>query len=1097
MKYSQLLPAILILLIAFSLSCEKEPSSSGHSNPLDPDNPNTEGNPYNLQAEIAGGGILLTWDEVDNPALIGIQIYRSINEEPFSLLIELTQNFMEVRRAEDTAVNGNQYAYYLIGLIESGKADTSNIATITINTDPILVIEGGTVESTPTRNVSLTILAFGAGTMIISNESYFSDAAWEDYVNLKTWQLNTGSETKTVFLQIAYDNGDTSDVISDSIEPLMPSELAIEIEGGDTSNTYVVTLNIQAQYANSMKISNSEAFSNAVWIPFSETYENWDLYSSGNGLTGNNGDVPNIRSDVRKLRESTKTKIVAGRYSNVSSESNSHTTGRKSRLIDTDPLSNYGLDESISEVFVQFKNDFEVPSEVVSDDIILDIIPSVLINSDNPFTTSRFVTISLSMPEPHEMAIDTNLQNLESDPDWQQFAALIEGFELPTGAGIKNVYARFRFSNDETTDIVSDDIEAKMVEHAGIIIISPTDDDTVTSVTVDVALFADYADSVKISNLSNLSDANWIAMTDTIFDWELSGDNGLNIYGNEGLGRLKRKVFYPFEELDEIEFSVYAQFKNSFEVPSEVVWDDIIADLGISISINDGDETTPSRFVILNLTGEGVDEVALDTSSENIQSDPTWQPFSTTIENFELSGIPGIHKVYAKFKFSNGDESIVIHDDIEAASFQTAISILPEGVFYTNQTTVTIGLPNANILEMKISDNPDSSLTEWIEHEEFINWDIDDEDGWTTIYAWFRNDFYTEGSASDSVGLDTQVEVDTFYWTATREGMLQSGDEVTIILELQNDFFGSEIGGFAEVQIGEWDEFTLEDQNDGSYQYSFTIEENDDWVMNAPVTASFRDKANNAIQQIESDKGFSIEPEAGQEWEFQLGDTEEMVEMVWIPPGNFTMGSGDARPRHVVTLSYGFWMGKYEVTQSEWQAVLGYNPSIFRGGIRPVESVSWNDVQEFTNALNMNLPSSIWRLPSESEWEYACRAGSETQFHWGDDLEYENVEDYAWYTDNSDGATHDVGQLDPNLWGLYDIQGNVKEFCFDWMHDNYEDAPSDGRAWLVPPGTQRVARGGSFGDGWGGCRSGARFSYHPLSHTYQLGLRLVRSADAY
>jgi formylglycine-generating enzyme required for sulfatase activity len=184
------------------------------------------------------------------------------------------------------------------------------------------------------------------------------------------------------------------------------------------------------------------------------------------------------------------------------------------------------------------------------------------------------------------------------------------------------------------------------------------------------------------------------------------------------------------------------------------------------------------------------------------------------------------------------------------------------------------------------------------------------------------------------------------------------------------------------------------------------------------------------------------------------------IELVRIPAGIFMMGStdglGNEKPVHRVTINY-FYMGKYEVTQAQWQAVMGNNPSKFKGCAHcPVETVSWYDAQDFVNRLNEADHEFKYRLPSEAEWEYACRGGT-TGDYWSD------VGEIGWYSDNSGEKTHPVGGIPSNAFGLYDMPGNVKEWCEDWYHPSYDGAPADGSAWLTG-GEQkhRVLRGGDW-----------------------------------
>jgi formylglycine-generating enzyme required for sulfatase activity len=155
--------------------------------------------------------------------------------------------------------------------------------------------------------------------------------------------------------------------------------------------------------------------------------------------------------------------------------------------------------------------------------------------------------------------------------------------------------------------------------------------------------------------------------------------------------------------------------------------------------------------------------------------------------------------------------------------------------------------------------------------------------------------------------------------------------------------------------------------------------------------------------------------------------------------------------------------------------------------------VSWNDAQAFIAALN-TLTAMTFRLPSEAEWEYACRAGTATRFYWGDDLTYTAIGGYAWYWGNcsSEMYAHIVGQKLQNTWDLFDVNGNVWEWCQDWYHADYTGAPTDGSAWESPTGTERVARGGGWGDNGNNCRSAMRGSEPPTSSYHSVGFRVAR-----
>jgi len=235
--------------------------------------------------------------------------------------------------------------------------------------------------------------------------------------------------------------------------------------------------------------------------------------------------------------------------------------------------------------------------------------------------------------------------------------------------------------------------------------------------------------------------------------------------------------------------------------------------------------------------------------------------------------------------------------------------------------------------------------------------------------------------------------------------------------------------------------------------------------------------------------------------------------MRWIPPGGFLMGSpedekgrfGDEGPVHEVILATGFWLFDTPVTQALWQAVMADNPSQFKTPDRPVEQVSWKDSQDFIERINQRLPGLDLSLPSEAQWEYACRAGSQTALYPpgpgpGDDDEPVELDAIAWYRDNSNQefelaggrGTHPVALKQPNRWGLYDMLGNVWEWTADAWQAGYAGAPLDGSARPGQPGVRRVLRGGSWSDFARYARSAVRYDVEPGDRDDNLGLRCAR-----
>ena len=250
----------------------------------------------------------------------------------------------------------------------------------------------------------------------------------------------------------------------------------------------------------------------------------------------------------------------------------------------------------------------------------------------------------------------------------------------------------------------------------------------------------------------------------------------------------------------------------------------------------------------------------------------------------------------------------------------------------------------------------------------------------------------------------------------------------------------------------------------------------------------------------------------GKELTLDLGNSVTM-KLALIPAGKFTMGSPDSEeycgidevPQRVVTISKPFYMGVYEVTQEQWTAAMGTTPWKGKeyakdGATHAANYISWNDATDFCKKLSTKTgPSTGLRagktvsLPTEAQWEYACRAGSKTRFSYGDDDDYSKLGDYAWFDKNAwnigEKYPHAVGQKKANAWGLYDMPGNVWEWCADWW-GSYANA---GKADPSGPasGSYRMLRGGSFLDYAGFCRSSDRTNTGPADGSYDHGFRVV------
>lgn len=243
-----------------------------------------------------------------------------------------------------------------------------------------------------------------------------------------------------------------------------------------------------------------------------------------------------------------------------------------------------------------------------------------------------------------------------------------------------------------------------------------------------------------------------------------------------------------------------------------------------------------------------------------------------------------------------------------------------------------------------------------------------------------------------------------------------------------------------------------------------------------------------------------------------LPDSATKLEMILIEPDTFTMGTPENErgrsvldwEQHRVKITQPFYLGKFEITQAQWEAVMGKNSHRSKNRDNenlPVEKISWKKSQKFIRRLN-KLKQGHFRLPTEAEWEYSCRAGTKTRFSFGDSLG--KADKYMWWSvNNTNESSNEVGQKLPNPWGLFDMHGNVSEWCSDlWEEPKLRKRTIDPQGpeinWLkklwsiLPPGFNHVFRGGSFEDNSHRCRSGARRYEQAYDYHYTIGLRVVR-----
>ncbi len=459
-------------------------------------------------------------------------------------------------------------------------------------------------------------------------------------------------------------------------------------------------------------------------------------------------------------------------------------------------------------------------------------------------------------------------------------------------------------------------------------------------------------------------------------------------------------------------------------------------------SCNDGDDNPASiinHFPVIQSVTANPDTIYIDgttslscVATDSDQDELTYTWFSQ-LGSFP-NGLSG-SSIQWIAPSDSGSYSITVTVSDGVDSDQDFVSVAVESVTEDNLPPATPSNPNPADNSTEVS----TSLS--------LTWTSSDPDGDALTYDVYLGTSTTpslvETVSSETYDPGTLEEEETYYWK--------------IVADDAN-------GGVTEGPV-----------------WSFTVEEGD-WEPGDPPA----------------------NPSHGDEWTAYVGEDQIPLMMVFIEGGSFRMGAqrdesyagDDERPRHWVTISDGFWIGKYEVTQAQWLATAEYenfnwpsNPD------RPAEMISHDDI------MNDFLPElgNEWRLPTEAEWEFACRGGvNDEWFWWGNS--YDIIGDYAWYRDNSNigngQETHDVGSKIPNPWGLYDMHGNVWEWCSDaYSHEYYTTAHVTDPENTSHGDIVRVKRGGRWDSDPEDCRAANRQYGSPSSRNFMIGFRLVRDAD--
>ncbi len=472
MFYQSKFILLLLLLISFTVTCSEYPTETEWSNPIDPANPITNGDPYNIRASHIESGISLEWDSVGLPQLAGYNLYRRVDDDGFIRFQQTTAN--TTSHIDTTVADGHQYEYYVLAVNSRGEVERTDTTSATIRSNPFMVIEGDS-SYTPTINVELTILAFGAEMMLLSNSADFAGASWDTVTSTKHWSLETGAGIKSVYIRIAYPEGDSSTIVSDQIEPAVLNPTIVINDGDTHTATRSVQLLLSSVGATEMQLSNEPIQDDESWQAYSDT-ANWEL-KNGAGIKTVYGKFRNdflIEADATCQINSSELNPTI-----VINVGDTHTPTRSVRLsLSADgaiemQLSNepFQGDESwepfseavdwelmtgagVKSVFARVRNDFLIEAEA-SDQIE----PAALnpeLNIEEEFTNQTAVSVLIP---PSVGAIEMKIANVPDSSlvNWQPYSESLD-WSIPPGDGWKRVYGWFKNDFYVADEMVVDSI---------------------------------------------------------------------------------------------------------------------------------------------------------------------------------------------------------------------------------------------------------------------------------------------------------------------------------------------------------------------------------------------------------------------------------------------------------------------------------------------------------------------------------------------------------------------------------------------------------------------------------------------------------------
>ena len=997
------------------------------------------------------------------------------------------EQYMASRQWELSGGEGTKTVYVRY---RNDFGDSSSVASDEIDPlpfSPFLTISDDE-PFTASRLVELTLADPAAVQMKISNGPDRSESVWEAFSPLRQWELADGPGTKTVHVKYRNDFGDSSVTAIDQIEPL-PFDPSCEIDGGaQYTATRAVQLALGDPAAVKMKISNTANLAGALWEPLAAS-RGWSLAPGGGTKTvyvrylNAFGDSSAIVSDEIDPLPFDPIVAIAGDEPYTVSRQVQLTLGdqaavqmKVSNLPDLsgaiwEALTDTKLWElsqgaGVKAVYVRYLNEFGDSSLVVSDDINpLPFAPGISIAGDQPFTATRAVALALGDPAALRMKV-SNSPDL-SDAIWESLAPAKQ-WQLSAGGGLKTVYARYMNDFGDSSAVVSDDINPLPFDPR----IAIAADQPYTRLrAVELALADQAAVQMKLSDLPDLAGAIWEPFSPAVA-WQLPSGGGTK--------------------------TVYVRYRNDFGEASAVVSDDINPfPFSPAISIAGDAPFTARRAVELALADPAA--VQMKVSNAPDLAGAAWETVAES-KAWSLTAGGGAKTVYARYLNDFGDSSIVTSDDIVPLPFDPRLAINDDAPFTASQS-VQLALADPAAVQMMISRLPDLSDASWEPYAETRAWQLGPGEGAKAVYARYRNDFDELSQVlSDDITLD-QTGPNILGMSGTP---VDGTEDVPLWAQLSWTPASDDLSGIAGYRV-------LMDRQYPPMTQVYAGTEATCTVSRLLYLTSYYWR----VVAVDGAGNESI----GESRELITTDT--IIEDIFIEAGSFLMGSPTSEPgriineyRHEVTLTRDLTVSLYEVTEAQWAALMGGDAPDPR---LPQGNVSWDGAVAFCNALSevegltpayeIHGPNGDvtwlqdadgWRLPTEAEWEYLCRAGSATAFANGPITdtfcgEDPSLDAIGWYCFNAPEGREEYGLKVPNAWGLYDMHGNLWEWCWDGYRLDYEALPDTDPMQAAAPGANRVIRGGSWSNLARYCRSACRFNTQPLHASDLYSFRPVRT----